>query len=122
MFNFKLYTTFNLLFVLIFSFKKTYKQTIILFWIFNKFKEIIVFKDFEIDNGVLGLDRDVNLSIVKFLDSSILKSMNKYFLFLIFICVFCSILALVKNYIYEWNTFFSEGFLPLSRLTIPNPH
>jgi septal ring factor EnvC (AmiA/AmiB activator) len=28
---------------------------------------------FEIDNGVLGLDRDVYLSIVKFLDSSILR-------------------------------------------------
>jgi hypothetical protein len=38
-----------------------------------EFKEIIVFKDFEIGNGVLGLDRDCFLSIVKFLDSSILK-------------------------------------------------
>jgi hypothetical protein len=37
------------------------------------FKEIFVFKDFEIDNGVLGLERDVYLSIVKFLDSSILR-------------------------------------------------
>jgi hypothetical protein len=38
-----------------------------------EFEEIIVFKDFEINNGVLGLDRDVYLSIVKFLDSSILR-------------------------------------------------
>jgi hypothetical protein len=37
------------------------------------FEEIIVFKDFEIENGVLGLDRDCYLSIVKFLDSSILR-------------------------------------------------
>jgi hypothetical protein len=37
------------------------------------FKEMIVFKDFEIENGVLGLDRDCYLSIVKFLDSSILR-------------------------------------------------
>jgi hypothetical protein len=36
-------------------------------------KEIIVFKDFEVENGVLGLERDVYLSIVKFLDSSILR-------------------------------------------------
>jgi hypothetical protein len=39
----------------------------------SEFREIIVFKDFEIENGVLGLDRDVYLSIVKFLHSSILK-------------------------------------------------
>jgi hypothetical protein len=38
-----------------------------------EFKEIIIFKDFEIENGVLGLERDVHLSIVKFLDSSILR-------------------------------------------------
>jgi hypothetical protein len=38
-----------------------------------EFKEIIVFKDFEIENGVLGLDRDCYLSIVKFLDLLILK-------------------------------------------------
>jgi hypothetical protein len=37
------------------------------------FEEIIVFKDFEFENGVLGLDRDCYLSIVKFLDSSILR-------------------------------------------------
>jgi hypothetical protein len=39
----------------------------------SKSKEIIVFKDFEIENGVLGLDRDCYLSVVKFLDSPILK-------------------------------------------------
>jgi hypothetical protein len=33
-----------------------------------EFKEIIVSRDFE-ENGVLGLNRDVYLSIVKFLDS-----------------------------------------------------
>jgi hypothetical protein len=38
-----------------------------------EFKEIIVLKDFEFENGVLGLDRDCYLSIVKFLDSSILR-------------------------------------------------
>jgi hypothetical protein len=38
-----------------------------------EFKEIFVFKDFEIDNDVLGLNRDVFLSIVKFLDSSNLR-------------------------------------------------
>jgi hypothetical protein len=37
------------------------------------FKEIIFFIDFEIENGVLGLDRDCYLSIVKFLDSSVLR-------------------------------------------------
>jgi hypothetical protein len=38
-----------------------------------EFKEIIIFKKFEIENGVLGLDRDCYLSIVKFLDLSILR-------------------------------------------------
>jgi hypothetical protein len=37
------------------------------------FEEIIVFKEFKFDNGVLGLNRDVYLNIVKFLDSSILR-------------------------------------------------
>jgi hypothetical protein len=35
--------------------------------------EIIVSEDFEIENGMLGLDRDCYLSIVKFLNSSILR-------------------------------------------------
>jgi hypothetical protein len=38
-----------------------------------EFKKVIVFRNFEIENGVLGLERDVYLSIVKFLDSSILR-------------------------------------------------
>jgi hypothetical protein len=37
------------------------------------FEEIIVVDGLEIENGVLGLDRDCYLSIVKFLDSSILR-------------------------------------------------
>jgi hypothetical protein len=36
------------------------------------FKEIVVFRDFEVDNGMLGLEGDIYLSIVKFLDWSIL--------------------------------------------------
>jgi hypothetical protein len=39
----------------------------------SEFKKIVVIKDFEVENGVLGLDRDCYLSIVKFLDSSILR-------------------------------------------------
>jgi hypothetical protein len=38
-----------------------------------QFKEIFVFEDFEIENGMLGLDRDCYLSIVKFLDSLIVR-------------------------------------------------
>jgi hypothetical protein len=37
------------------------------------YREIVVCKDFEVENGVLGLDRDVYLNIVKFLDSLELK-------------------------------------------------
>jgi hypothetical protein len=37
------------------------------------FIEIIIPKDLEIENGVLGLDRDCYLSVVKFLDSSNLR-------------------------------------------------
>jgi hypothetical protein len=39
----------------------------------NEFKEIVVSKNFSIENGVLGLERDVYLSLVKFLDSSNLR-------------------------------------------------
>jgi hypothetical protein len=39
----------------------------------SEFKEIVVSKDFLVVNGILGLERDVYLSIVKFLDSSILR-------------------------------------------------
>jgi hypothetical protein len=38
-----------------------------------KFRQIIVFMDFDVENGMLGLNRDVYLSIVKFLDSSNLR-------------------------------------------------
>jgi hypothetical protein len=38
-----------------------------------EFKEIVVSKVFKIENGVLGLDRDCYLSIVKFLDSPIVR-------------------------------------------------
>jgi hypothetical protein len=38
-----------------------------------RFKEIIVLKDFEVGNSILGLNRDVYLSLVRFLDSSILR-------------------------------------------------
>jgi hypothetical protein len=37
------------------------------------FKEIIISKDLEIENGMLGLERDVYLSIFKFLDSPIVR-------------------------------------------------
>jgi hypothetical protein len=46
-------------------------------------KEIVVVEDFEAKNGVLGLDRDIYLSIVKFLDSSIVRKVSKYFIFFI---------------------------------------
>jgi hypothetical protein len=35
-----------------------------------EFKEIFVSKDLEIENGMLGLERDIYLSIVKFLNST----------------------------------------------------
>jgi hypothetical protein len=38
-----------------------------------KFKEIVIIKYFEVEKGVLELERDIYLSIVKFLDSSILR-------------------------------------------------
>jgi hypothetical protein len=38
-----------------------------------EFKEIIVPEKFEIENGVLGLHRDIYLSIVKFFDSSTVR-------------------------------------------------
>jgi hypothetical protein len=37
------------------------------------FKEIVVCENFEIEYGVLGLERDVYLSVVKFLDSTIVR-------------------------------------------------
>jgi hypothetical protein len=55
-----------------------------------EFKEIIVFKDFEIENGVLGLERDIHLSIVKFLDSPFVRNFSKYFclIFIPFVIVY----------------------------------
>jgi hypothetical protein len=38
-----------------------------------QFKEIMVFESFEVENGILGSDRDVYLSLVKFLDSSVVR-------------------------------------------------
>jgi hypothetical protein len=38
-----------------------------------EFEEIIVFEHFEVENDMLELERDMYLSIVKFLDSSILR-------------------------------------------------
>jgi hypothetical protein len=40
----------------------------------NIFKDIIVFEDFEIGNEILGLNRDIYLSIVKFLGSSSVRN------------------------------------------------
>jgi hypothetical protein len=55
-----------------------------------EFGEINVFKDFEIEGGLLGLNRDVYLSIVKVLNSSILRKVlgNIYIYFLIFYLCF----------------------------------
>jgi hypothetical protein len=38
-----------------------------------QFKEIIVIQDLEVENGLLGLEQDTYLRIVKFLDSLILR-------------------------------------------------
>jgi hypothetical protein len=66
----------------------------------SQFKEIVVVKDFEAENGMLGLDRDIYLSIVKFLDSSTVRKVSKYFVFL-FYYFFLSTLGLVKNVMNE---------------------
>jgi hypothetical protein len=39
----------------------------------SEFRESIVTWDFRVENGILGLERDVYLSIVKFLNSSVLR-------------------------------------------------
>jgi hypothetical protein len=39
-------------------------------------QKIIVFNNFEIDNGMLGLERDVYLSVVKFFDSSTVRKVR----------------------------------------------
>jgi hypothetical protein len=79
-YNTELYTTFNLIFIVIFFLKIIYKNKPLLLipdlqQIMNscEFKETIIVGGFEIENGLLGLDRDCYLSIVKFLDSSILR-------------------------------------------------
>jgi hypothetical protein len=36
-------------------------------------RKLFAIEDFEIKNGLLGLERDVYLSIVKFLDSSLVR-------------------------------------------------
>jgi hypothetical protein len=41
------------------------------FW--SQFKEIIVVKDLEVENGLLELEQNVYLSIVKFLSSLIVR-------------------------------------------------
>jgi hypothetical protein len=64
-----------------------------------EFKEIFVFKNFEIENGVLGLERDVYLSLVKFLDSSIVKKVC--FVLFNFHSLYDSTLELVKNVLNE---------------------
>jgi hypothetical protein len=38
-----------------------------------EFEEIIVSESFEVENGIVGLERDVYLSIVQFLDSTVLR-------------------------------------------------
>jgi hypothetical protein len=65
----------------------------------SEFKEIIVFEVFEVENGVLGLDRDCYLSIVRFLDSSIVRKVS-FVLFNLYFS-FDSILELVKNHLNE---------------------
>jgi hypothetical protein len=65
-------------------------------------KEIIVVEGFEVKNGVFGLCRDIYLSIVKFLDSSIVRKV--YFICFILLIFFLSTLELVKNVMNKWNT------------------
>jgi hypothetical protein len=53
-----------------------------------QFKEIVVVEDFEAENGALGLDRDIYLSLVKFLDSSMVRKMCfVLFNFILFVIV-----------------------------------
>jgi hypothetical protein len=59
------------------------------------FKEIIVFRDFKIENGVLGLDRDCYLNIVKFLDSSVLRKVR--------VNLFCFLIILFVFFVVHWH-------------------
>jgi hypothetical protein len=52
-----------------------------------QFKEIVVVKDFEAENGVVGLERDIYLSIIKFLNFSLVRKVNKYFFLFFFFLV-----------------------------------
>jgi hypothetical protein len=74
-----------------------------------EFKDIIISEGFEIENGMLGLHRDVFLNVIKLLDSSILRNVwvNINFFFNFYTYVLYSILALVKNHTHEWNIFIS---------------
>jgi hypothetical protein len=61
---------------------------------------LFAFEDFEVEDGLLGLERDIYLSIVKFLDwlVCIKKSMSKYsFFFLIFVVFIFFILKTFPN-------------------------
>jgi hypothetical protein len=49
----------------------------------SNYKEDFVFNSFEVENGVLGLEQDIYLSVVKFLDSLTIKKVC----FLIFLFV-----------------------------------
>jgi hypothetical protein len=51
-----------------------------------EFNEIFVIKDFEVENGMLGLDRDCYLSIV----TRFVNYENTFLFNSIFFCVFCS--------------------------------
>jgi hypothetical protein len=57
-------------------------------------KEIIVVEDFEVENDVFGLDQDIYLSIVKFLDSSTIRKVSKYIIFLF---------VLIILFLVHWN-------------------
>jgi hypothetical protein len=57
------------------------------FWSYL-FNEIIVVQDLEVQNGLLGLDIDVYLSLVTFLDSFVIKKVrvNIFFFFNFYLC------------------------------------
>jgi hypothetical protein len=46
---------------------------ILIFFFYNSYKEIVVAENFGIENGMLELIRGAYLSIIEFLDSSILR-------------------------------------------------
>jgi hypothetical protein len=104
-----------------------------------EFKVIFVAKDFEVEKGLLGLDRDCYLSIIKFLNSSILRKVRIniffYLNFLKYISISEESYSRMKHIhfvIYRLKSiniiiiclllFFSDSSLPLSRLIFPNTH